>query len=160
MLAGLRRCAPRCRSQIFRMSGKMPARGRVPLLIRLGYRSALFVPRLREQQIMDALTVWGRQSGEFKPEVVNLLQTFATQSVLAFQTPGCSTRSRKRVSRSKRPTGISRNFSATCHTSCAPRSTLSAASPKCRRKNSLVSRTRNKSSSPTTFSPPAAVCSR
>ncbi len=56
-----------------------------PLLIRLGYRSALSVPLLREQQIMGALTVWRRQSGEFKPEVVNLLQTFATQSALAIQ---------------------------------------------------------------------------
>ena len=37
-----------------------------PLLIRLGYRSALSVPLLREQQIMGALTVWRRQSGEFK----------------------------------------------------------------------------------------------
>ena len=54
-----------------------------PLLIRLGYRSALSVPLLREQQIMGALTVWRRQAGEFKPEVVNLLQTFATQSALA-----------------------------------------------------------------------------
>jgi signal transduction histidine kinase len=54
-----------------------------PLLIRLGYRSALSVPLLREQQIMGALTVWRRQSGEFKPEVINLLQTFATQSALA-----------------------------------------------------------------------------
>jgi GAF domain-containing protein len=56
-----------------------------PLLIRLGYRSALSVPLLREQQIMGALTVWRRQSGEFKPEVINLLQTFATQSALAIQ---------------------------------------------------------------------------
>jgi signal transduction histidine kinase len=56
-----------------------------PLLIRLGYRSALSVPLLREQQIMGALTVWRRQSGEFKPEVVNLLQTFASQSALAIQ---------------------------------------------------------------------------
>ena len=54
-----------------------------PLLIRLGYRSLLSVPLMREQQIMGALTVWRRQAGEFKPEVVNLLQTFATQSALA-----------------------------------------------------------------------------
>ena len=32
---------------------------------------------------MGALTVWRRQTGEFKPEVINLLQTFATQSALA-----------------------------------------------------------------------------
>src|SRR5262249_48581688 len=56
-----------------------------PVLVGLGYRSLLAVPLLREQQIMGALTVWRRQTGEFKPEVVNLLQTFATQSALAIQ---------------------------------------------------------------------------
>jgi signal transduction histidine kinase len=54
-----------------------------PLLNRLGYRSLLTVPLLREQQILGGLTVWRRQAGEFDPEVVNLLQTFATQSALA-----------------------------------------------------------------------------
>jgi signal transduction histidine kinase/putative methionine-R-sulfoxide reductase with GAF domain len=54
-----------------------------PLLNRLGYRSLLTVPLLREQQIMGGLTVWRRQVGTFEPEVVNLLQTFATQSALA-----------------------------------------------------------------------------
>jgi signal transduction histidine kinase len=52
-------------------------------LNRLGYRSLLTVPILREQQIMGGLTVWRRQAGEFEPEVVNLLQTFATQSAMA-----------------------------------------------------------------------------
>jgi GAF domain-containing protein len=56
-----------------------------PLLNRLGYRSLLTVPILREQQIMGGLTVWRRQVGQFEPEVVNLLQTFATQSALAIQ---------------------------------------------------------------------------
>jgi GAF domain-containing protein len=56
-----------------------------PLLTRLGYRSLLSVPLFGDQQIMGALTVWRRQSGEFKPEVINLLQTFATQSALAIQ---------------------------------------------------------------------------
>jgi signal transduction histidine kinase len=55
------------------------------LLHRLGYRSLLTVPILREQQIMGGLTVWRKQVGEFDPEVVNLLQTFATQSALAIQ---------------------------------------------------------------------------
>jgi signal transduction histidine kinase len=41
------------------------------------------VPILREQQIMGGLTVWRRAVGEFEPEVVKLLQTFATQSALA-----------------------------------------------------------------------------
>jgi signal transduction histidine kinase len=54
-----------------------------PMITRMGYRSLLSVPLLREQQIMGGLAVWRRQTGEFKPEVVNLLQTFATQSALA-----------------------------------------------------------------------------
>jgi signal transduction histidine kinase len=54
-----------------------------PVLNRLGYRSLLTVPILREQDIMGGLTVWRRQVGEFDPEVVQLLQTFATQSALA-----------------------------------------------------------------------------
>jgi signal transduction histidine kinase len=54
-----------------------------PLITRFGYRSLLSVPLLREHEILGGLTVWRRQTGEFKPEVVNLLQTFATQSALA-----------------------------------------------------------------------------
>jgi signal transduction histidine kinase len=34
---------------------------------------------------MGALTVWRKQAGSFSPEVVQLLQTFATQSALAIQ---------------------------------------------------------------------------
>jgi GAF domain-containing protein len=56
-----------------------------PVLNRLGYRSLLTVPILREQEIMGGLTVWRREVGEFDPEVTNLLQTFATQSALAIQ---------------------------------------------------------------------------
>ena len=32
---------------------------------------------------MGALVVWRREAGRFTPEVVNLLQTFASQSCLA-----------------------------------------------------------------------------
>jgi len=53
------------------------------LITRFGYRSLLSVPLLREHQILGGLTVCRPQPGEFKPEVVNLLQTFATQSALA-----------------------------------------------------------------------------
>jgi signal transduction histidine kinase len=56
-----------------------------PILARLGYQSLLAVPLLLEQRIMGALTVYRREAGSFAPEVVNLLQTFATQSVLAIQ---------------------------------------------------------------------------
>ena len=56
-----------------------------PMLARLGYRSVLAVPLLREERIMGALTVWRKEAGSFSAEVVNLLQTFATQSALAIQ---------------------------------------------------------------------------
>ena len=56
-----------------------------PILARLGYRSVLAVPLLREARILGALTVWRKETGHFSPEVVNLLRTFATQSSLAIQ---------------------------------------------------------------------------
>jgi GAF domain-containing protein len=56
-----------------------------PLLRRLGYRSLVAVPLLREESIMGGLSIFRRTPGSFAPEVVNLLQTFATQSVLAIQ---------------------------------------------------------------------------
>jgi signal transduction histidine kinase len=56
-----------------------------PMLARLGYRSVLAAPLLREQRILGALTVWRKEVGNFSPEIVNLLQTFATQSALAIQ---------------------------------------------------------------------------
>jgi GAF domain-containing protein len=56
-----------------------------PIFARLGYRSVLAVPLLREGRIMGALTVWRKQAGSFSAEVVQLLETFATQSALAIQ---------------------------------------------------------------------------
>jgi len=56
-----------------------------PMLAQLGYQSLLAVPLLFEERIMGALTVYRREGGSFAPQVVNLLQTFATQSALAIQ---------------------------------------------------------------------------
>jgi signal transduction histidine kinase len=56
-----------------------------PLLLRLGYRSLLAVPLLREEVIAGGLVVWRRETGSFSTEIVNLLQTLASQSVLAIQ---------------------------------------------------------------------------
>src|SRR5262249_18518010 len=53
-----------------------------PMLRQLGYRSLLAVPLLRDEQIMGGLTIFRRTAGNFPHEIVNLLQTFATQSVL------------------------------------------------------------------------------
>jgi GAF domain-containing protein len=64
---------------------ELATRGLRPVLSRLGYRSFLAVPLLLEQKIMGALTIYRRKAGNFSPEIANLLQTFATQSVLAIQ---------------------------------------------------------------------------
>jgi signal transduction histidine kinase/putative methionine-R-sulfoxide reductase with GAF domain len=55
------------------------------ILIRCGYRSVLAVPLLREDHLLGALAVNRASSGEFAPEVIDLLKTFATQSALAIQ---------------------------------------------------------------------------
>jgi len=56
-----------------------------PIAEGLGYRSVLAVPLLLEDRVMGGLTVWRKQPGDFAPEVVRLLQTFASQSSLALQ---------------------------------------------------------------------------
>jgi signal transduction histidine kinase/CheY-like chemotaxis protein len=55
------------------------------VLIGAGYRAALSVPLLREDQIIGSLSLLRKTPGEFSPEVVELLKTFATQSALAIQ---------------------------------------------------------------------------
>ncbi len=54
-------------------------------LIRFGYRALLSVPLLLEDQIIGSLSFNRKTPGEFSPEVVNVLKTFATQSALAIQ---------------------------------------------------------------------------
>jgi GAF domain-containing protein len=54
-------------------------------LIRAGSRALLAVPLLREGNILGALIVNRSTPGSFAPEVVDLLQTFATQSAIAIQ---------------------------------------------------------------------------
>ena len=56
-----------------------------PTLAQAGYRSLLAVPLLLEEQIFGGLVVYRSESGSFSTEVVDLLQTFATQSTLAIQ---------------------------------------------------------------------------
>jgi signal transduction histidine kinase len=50
-----------------------------------GFRAVLAVPLLREDQIIGALLVIRKMPGPFGAEVVQLLQTFASQSALAIQ---------------------------------------------------------------------------
>jgi signal transduction histidine kinase/putative methionine-R-sulfoxide reductase with GAF domain len=54
-------------------------------LLRFGYRALLAVPLLREDQIIGSLSFTRKTPGEFPPEVIEVLKTFATQSALAIQ---------------------------------------------------------------------------
>jgi signal transduction histidine kinase len=54
-------------------------------LVRFGYRALLSVPLLREDQIIGSLSFNRKAAGEFPPEVIDVLKTFATQSALAIQ---------------------------------------------------------------------------
>jgi len=54
-------------------------------LVRLGHRSLLAVPLLRENHILGGLAVNRKRAGAFDPQVIELLKTFATQSALAIQ---------------------------------------------------------------------------
>jgi signal transduction histidine kinase/DNA-binding response OmpR family regulator len=55
------------------------------ILEHAGFRALLAVPLLREDRVIGALVVRRKAAGAFPPEIVDLLQTFATQSALAIQ---------------------------------------------------------------------------
>jgi GAF domain-containing protein/CheY-like chemotaxis protein len=55
------------------------------VLLRTGTRALLAVPLLREDHLIGGLTVNNKRPGEFAPEVIELLKTFATQSAVAIQ---------------------------------------------------------------------------
>jgi signal transduction histidine kinase len=63
-------------------SYESPIRG--PLM-QAGYRAILTVPLFLEERVIGALGVSRKTPGEFAPEIVRLLTTFATQSALAIQ---------------------------------------------------------------------------
>jgi two-component system, NtrC family, sensor kinase len=54
-------------------------------LIEIGCRSLLVIPLLRENMLIGGLAVYRKSAGEFAPQVIELLKTFATQSALAIQ---------------------------------------------------------------------------
>lgn len=55
------------------------------LLTEAGFRAILNVPLLREDRLFGGLAVCRKAPGDFPPAVVELLRTFADQSVLAIQ---------------------------------------------------------------------------
>src|SRR5262249_21872037 len=64
---------------------KEPSSPIVDIVIRAGYRAVLVVPLLRPGEVVGALVVRRKQPGEFPKSTVELLETFADQSVLAIQ---------------------------------------------------------------------------
>jgi signal transduction histidine kinase/CheY-like chemotaxis protein len=63
----------------------MPASPVLDILLRAGYRALLVVPLLGPGGIIGVLVVRRKAPGEFPGHAVDLLQTFAAQSVLAIQ---------------------------------------------------------------------------
>jgi signal transduction histidine kinase/putative methionine-R-sulfoxide reductase with GAF domain len=57
----------------------------LPFVLKAGFRALLAVPLLREERVIGALVVRRKTAGTFPTAIVNLLQTFATQSVIAIQ---------------------------------------------------------------------------
>jgi len=57
----------------------------VDVIVRAGFRALLYVPLVGTESIVGALIVRRKQPGEFPESTVELLQTFAAQSVLAIQ---------------------------------------------------------------------------
>ena len=55
------------------------------LMLRAGFRARLLVPLLRSGEVVGALVVRRKEPGEFAQSTVDLLRTFAAQSVLAIQ---------------------------------------------------------------------------
>ena len=55
------------------------------ILLRLGFRSILAVPLMRDNHLLGGLAVNRKNPGEFDAQVIDLLKTFATQSALAIQ---------------------------------------------------------------------------
>ncbi len=55
------------------------------LLVHSGYRALLVVPLLRPDQVIGALVIRRKETGAFPEPLVELLSTFAAQSVLAIQ---------------------------------------------------------------------------
>jgi signal transduction histidine kinase/CheY-like chemotaxis protein len=55
------------------------------VLLQSGTRALLGIPLLREDHLVGGLTVSKKTPGEFSPQVIDLLKTFAAQSALAIQ---------------------------------------------------------------------------
>jgi len=62
-----------------------PANPVTDIVLRAGFRALLIIPLLGRDRVVGALVVRRRAPGAFQPATIELLQTFAAQSVVAIQ---------------------------------------------------------------------------
>ena len=76
-------------AQLIAVADTQEGRGSFPrmpdLAVALGYRSALFVPLLRDDRAIGALAVLRAATGEFGAKEIALARTFADQAVIAIE---------------------------------------------------------------------------
>jgi signal transduction histidine kinase/DNA-binding response OmpR family regulator len=78
-------CAATQRRKPDQVADLQPSSRANELVLRLGFHARLVVPLLATDRIMGALVVRRKAPGEFPNNTIELLQTFAAQSVLAIQ---------------------------------------------------------------------------
>ena len=72
-----------------------------------GWRSVLAVPLLREGRILGALVVRRRTTGDFDAQIVDLLETFASQSARHTERPALSgARAKNERARDRKPSQV------------------------------------------------------
>jgi GAF domain len=87
------------------------------ILLGTGTRALLAIPMLREDELIGGFTVSKKTPGAFAPEVIELLQTFATRPPWPSRTPGSSARSRTRAGSSRPRAATSPSSWPICRTS-------------------------------------------
>jgi GAF domain-containing protein len=121
--------------ELARSVGELKALGEVGQTV----SSTLDLQTVLSTIVRHAVQLSGTDCGTFAPGVVNLLQTFATQSVLAIQNARLFREIEDKSRQIEAANRHNQSFSPTCRMSCAPRLTPSSVSPKCCRKNCLAS---------------------
>ena len=102
------------------------------LLVRLGYRSVLAVPLLREDHLLGGLVVNRKQRRRVRAAGDRAAARRLRRSRRwPSRMPGSSARSTTRAGSSRRRASTRASSSPTCRTSCARRSTPSSASRRC-----------------------------
>ena len=88
-----------------------PASPLTDIVLQAGYRARLMVPLLSPDRVVGMLVVRRRAPGAFAASTVDLLQTFAAQSVIAIENARLFSEVEEKGSSSRSPASTSRNSS-------------------------------------------------